>query len=423
MATSILPGTTRSGGHARTYKLGAGLRMRGATSGRVGILPPATITDYDLTLPGSLAASNKLLQVSSAGVVSLVDPVTIGGTGTELLYRGGASSAAAVAGSSWNGTTLTLPNATLSPSSGNSVITLKTLLDTALITLGSGTRDLRIGFADISGIRAGQTFLHIYFEDTTILGVSASVISLRKPAYAGNGVTSATPAAGYLYGTGGSGTDVVGGTLYIAPGPSTGNASPSSVVVQSTVAGTSGSTAQTLVDTLTVANGLTEAKDTIRIRSAVNQKTAVIFASNLDRAKIEFDAAIQSLSIFINSASTYRIGITNTGSVALGIGLASIAAKLHAVSTSTQLRVGYDVANYADLLVSSAGNLTITPSGGVMSVTGDVRPATDDTYYLGKNDDDSPSAWKGVILRDTTNGKYYRLEIVSGVVTATDLTD
>ena len=59
----------------------------------------------------------------------------------------------------------------------------------------------------------------------------------------------------------------------------------------------------------------------------------------------------------------------------------------------------------------------------LLEVTGDVRPTTDDTYYLGLNDDDSPQAWKGVILKDTTDGKYYRIEVINGVVTATDLTD
>jgi hypothetical protein len=53
----------------------------------------------------------------------------------------------------------------------------------------------------------------------------------------------------------------------------------------------------------------------------------------------------------------------------------------------------------------------------------DIYPGTDDTYYLGKNDDDTPFAWKGVILKDTTNGRYYRYESVNGVLTAVDLTD
>lgn len=55
--------------------------------------------------------------------------------------------------------------------------------------------------------------------------------------------------------------------------------------------------------------------------------------------------------------------------------------------------------------------------------SGDVFPATNDTYYLGKNDDDSPFAWKGIILADTADGKYYRYESVNGVLTAVDLSD
>ena len=69
------------------------------------------------------------------------------------------------------------------------------------------------------------------------------------------------------------------------------------------------------------------------------------------------------------------------------------------------------------------GATTAVRVKNLLEVTGDVRPNTDDTYYLGLNDDDSPQAWKGVILADTTDGKYYRIEVINGVVTATDLTD
>jgi hypothetical protein len=60
--------------------------------------------------------------------------------------------------------------------------------------------------------------------------------------------------------------------------------------------------------------------------------------------------------------------------------------------------------------------------GGTVN-TKDVYPLTDDTHYLGKNDDDSPKAWKGIILKDQTTGTYYKLQIDSGVVTLIDLTD
>jgi hypothetical protein len=52
-----------------------------------------------------------------------------------------------------------------------------------------------------------------------------------------------------------------------------------------------------------------------------------------------------------------------------------------------------------------------------------IYPSKDNTYYLGKNDDDAPFAWKGIILKDQTNGKYYRLELNSGALSIVDLTD
>jgi hypothetical protein len=61
--------------------------------------------------------------------------------------------------------------------------------------------------------------------------------------------------------------------------------------------------------------------------------------------------------------------------------------------------------------------------GSLISIEGNIYPATDDTYYIGKNDDDTPFAWKGIILKDQTNGKYYRVELNNGAWTITDLTD
>jgi hypothetical protein len=56
--------------------------------------------------------------------------------------------------------------------------------------------------------------------------------------------------------------------------------------------------------------------------------------------------------------------------------------------------------------------------------TQNLYPATDDTYYLGKNDDDTPYAWKGVILKDQAGtGKYYRIEVSGDALQITDLTD
>jgi hypothetical protein len=66
----------------------------------------------------------------------------------------------------------------------------------------------------------------------------------------------------------------------------------------------------------------------------------------------------------------------------------------------------------------------VTIYGTGITTTKNIYPVTDDTYYLGKNDDDTPFAWKGLILKDQGGtGKYYRLEIVDNTLVITDLTD
>ena len=66
--------------------------------------------------------------------------------------------------------------------------------------------------------------------------------------------------------------------------------------------------------------------------------------------------------------------------------------------------------------------LVVEGSTGITSVR-NLYPQADDTYYLGKNDDDTPFGWKGLILKDTTNGKHYRIQLTNGAVDIVDLTD
>jgi len=47
----------------------------------------------------------------------------------------------------------------------------------------------------------------------------------------------------------------------------------------------------------------------------------------------------------------------------------------------------------------------------------DLVPVTDDTHYLGDNS--SPfKAFKGVVLKDTTDGKHYRVQVTNGSLEA-----
>jgi hypothetical protein len=72
----------------------------------------------------------------------------------------------------------------------------------------------------------------------------------------------------------------------------------------------------------------------------------------------------------------------------------------------------------------AADMTVVTIYGTGITTTKDLYPATDNTYYLGKNDDDTPFAWKGLILKDQAGtGIYYRLEIVDDALVITDLSD
>ena len=54
----------------------------------------------------------------------------------------------------------------------------------------------------------------------------------------------------------------------------------------------------------------------------------------------------------------------------LGIGLTSPLAKLHAMATTEQLRLGYDAANYLSTTVGSTGEATLAATGGTITIQG-----------------------------------------------------
>jgi len=111
-----------------------------------------------------------------------------------------------------------------------------------------------------------------------------------------------------------------------------------------------------------------------------------------------------------NTAVGYNTGrgiVTGVNNTILGAGVTGLASAL-----SNNI-----------ILANGAGTINAQHDNTNWTLTGNIYPGADNTYYLGKNDDDTPLAYKGVILKDTTDGKYYRIEVISGVVTATDLTD
>jgi hypothetical protein len=103
-----------------------------------------------------------------------------------------------------------------------------------------GTYKGVIGFNSTSNVMGGGN------------GSADAMFSRLAAASIQMGLSSATPINQLFTGPSGVGTNIVGGKLSIGPGKSTGNATPATVVLQGTAAGSSGTTAQTLVDVLTV---------------------------------------------------------------------------------------------------------------------------------------------------------------------------
>lgn len=111
--------------------------------------------------------------------------------------------------------------------------------------------------------------------------------------------------------------------------------------------------------------------------------------------------------IFNTSYPTTGLEIANTNLIDYGRSVNILLGS----STSTQMS-WYTGSRAASNLVARID------TAGVFN-TRNVYPLTDNTYYLGKNSSTTPFAWKGVILRDSVTANYYRIEMVSGVITAT----
>lgn len=70
-----------------------------------------------------------------------------------------------------------------------------------------------------------------------------------------------------------------------------------------------------------------------------------------------------------SSSQTLTEAMRTTHSGNVGIGTATVSARLHAISITEQFRLGYDSSNYAAFLVNSTGGLSITGTGSGKGVT------------------------------------------------------
>ena len=78
-----------------------------------------------------------------------------------------------------------------------------------------------------------------------------------------------------------------------------------------------------------------------------------------------------------NNGHIQAVTIDNTGAV--GVGVSTPSARLHVLSTSEQLRVGYDTSTSASLVVNNLGEMTISSTGGTIRYQGNA--STDGPTY------------------------------------------
>lgn len=103
------------------------------------------------------------------------------------------------------------------------------------------------------------------------------------------------------------------------------------------------------------------------VQKAVIGMMGSAFISPDRRSALEFITFGGPIDFWPNAVFGARI--TTTGNFGIGTD-ATVSARLHSLSTTEQLRLGYDAANYVPFTVSNVGNMTMAPSGGVFTVTG-----------------------------------------------------
>jgi hypothetical protein len=107
--------------------------------------------------------------------------------------------------------------------------------------------------------------------------------------------------------------------------------------------------------------------------------------------------------------------LSASGSLGLGIGSNSASARIHALSTTEQMRLAYDASNYFSTTVGSSGTVTIDAVGsGAKFVFSDVVEVPDDAYASG---------WNGSTAVPTKNAVYDKIQTIGVRVTAATNSD
>ncbi len=127
--------------------------------------------------------------------------------------------------------------------------------------------------------------------------------------------------------------------------------------------------------------------------------------SGVTKFRVANDGYVYGERFVDNSNSSYYVDPAAGGSSALfagnlGVGTLGPDARVDSLATSgEQLRLTYtDGSVYTGFTTNSGGDLTIIPSGGDISVTGNILPSVDDTYTLGS----TSLRWQDIFLGPNT---------------------
>lgn len=154
-------------------------------------------------------------------------------------------------------------------------------------------------------------------NNSIALGLSATTTAVNQwvvgaetspilNAYFGEGVVSTTPGDFTLHSTGGSGTDIAGASLTFAGGQGTGTGIGGDVVIQHAPVSGTGSTPNTLVDVLTVSDGLWSLGNTAEGGTArINYKTThethtLTLGATSDTTAISIPSGARLLGVSMN---------------------------------------------------------------------------------------------------------------------------
>ena len=181
-----------------------------------------------------------------------------------------------------------------------------------------------------------------------VFGSSTGGINFISDVYFGTGVTAASPAGVVINGSGASGSDIAGASLTFAGGKATGNAAGGALIFQTSNAGASGATLQSLSTKATLlASGNFGIGDTT--------PASMLTVGNGDLFQVASDGSIDAITGYIQGSGTMSLTSANTTQTTTN---SILAVNGNSLTTGTGLYVASSTLTFGSLV-----NLVSTSTG------------------------------------------------------------